>query len=101
MGNETPPRIVGYYVVFPHIPDETVENNSFMYGIAKGEDWPKLATATPKEMYEGTVRMLMEYGATSMEHLELLQKRKQTLHYLDIFTHFYICSIFIHSCVFS
>ncbi|RCN32719.1 peptidase family M3 [Ancylostoma caninum] len=64
MGNETPPRVVGYYVVFPHIPDETVENNSFMYNIAKGEDWPKLATSTPKEMYEGTVRMLMEYGAT-------------------------------------
>ncbi|EPB72702.1 TFIIE alpha subunit [Ancylostoma ceylanicum] len=33
---------------FPHIPDETVENNSFMYNIAKGEDWPKLATSTPK-----------------------------------------------------
>ncbi|KIH59798.1 peptidase family M3 [Ancylostoma duodenale] len=61
---------------FPHIPDETVENNSFMYNIAKGEDWPKLATSTPKEMYEGTVRMLMEYGATCMEHLELLQKCK-------------------------
>ncbi|ETN76633.1 TFIIE alpha subunit [Necator americanus] len=32
----------------PHIPDETVENNTFMYNIAKGEDWPKLATSTPK-----------------------------------------------------
>ncbi|KAK6058969.1 hypothetical protein COOONC_03444 [Cooperia oncophora] len=74
MGNETPPRVVGYYVVFPHIPEETVENNRFMYNIAKGEDWPTLATATPKEMYEGTVRMLMEYGATCMEHLELLNK---------------------------
>uniref|UniRef100_A0A7I4YQ75 Peptidase_M3 domain-containing protein n=1 Tax=Haemonchus contortus TaxID=6289 RepID=A0A7I4YQ75_HAECO len=74
MVNETPPRIVGYYVVFPHIPDETVENNRFMYNIAKGEDWPTLATASPKEMYEGTVRMLMEYGATCMEHLELLSK---------------------------
>ncbi|KAK5970941.1 Oligopeptidase A [Trichostrongylus colubriformis] len=74
MGNETPSRVVGYYVVFPHIPDETVENNRFMYNISKGEDWPTLATATPKEMYEGTVRMLMEYGATCMEHLELLNK---------------------------
>ncbi|VDO81424.1 unnamed protein product [Heligmosomoides polygyrus] len=74
MGNETPTRVVGYYVVFPHIPEETVENNSFMYNIAKGEDWPTLATSTPKEMYEGTVRMLMEYGATTMEHLELLNK---------------------------
>ncbi|PIO58521.1 hypothetical protein TELCIR_20042 [Teladorsagia circumcincta] len=35
MGNETPHRVVGYYVVFPHIPEETVENNRFMYNIAK------------------------------------------------------------------
>lgn len=27
-----------------------------------------------KEMYEGTVRLLMEYGATVLEHTELLQK---------------------------
>ncbi|KHJ93812.1 hypothetical protein OESDEN_06270 [Oesophagostomum dentatum] len=74
MGNETPSRVVGYYVIFPHIPEETIENNSFMFNIAKGEDWPKLATSTPREMYEGTVRMLMEYGATTMEHLELLAK---------------------------
>ncbi|CAD6196729.1 unnamed protein product [Caenorhabditis auriculariae] len=74
MGNETPARIVGYYVIFPVIPDETVENNSFIYNIAKNEDWPKLASATPKEMYEGTVRMLMDYGATVMEHLEHLAK---------------------------
>ncbi|WKY07381.1 hypothetical protein Q1695_007099 [Nippostrongylus brasiliensis] len=74
MGNETPGRVVGYYVVFPHIPEESVENNSFMYNIAKGEDWPRLATSSPKEMYEGTVRLLMEYGATCMEHLELLEK---------------------------
>ena len=26
-----------------------------------------------KEMYEGTVRSLMEYGATVMEHLEHLE----------------------------
>lgn len=74
MGNETPSRVVGYYVIFPVIPEETVENNSFMYNIAKAEDWPKLATASPKEMYEGTVRMLMEYGATVQEHLEHLPK---------------------------
>ena len=61
------------------IPDETVENNSFMYNIAKGEDWPKLSTASPKEIYEGTVRMLMEYGATCLEHMEYLEKRKLVL----------------------
>lgn len=64
MGNETPARVVGYYVVwvffekvikiyilifrFPVIPEETVENNCFMYNIAKNEDWPKLATAEPR-----------------------------------------------------
>ncbi|VDM60001.1 unnamed protein product [Angiostrongylus costaricensis] len=74
MGNETPTRVVGYYVVFPHIPDETVENNSFLSNIAMGRDWPTLSTSSPKEMYEGTVRMLMEYGATCMEHLELIEK---------------------------
>ncbi|KAF1755644.1 hypothetical protein GCK72_012094 [Caenorhabditis remanei] len=72
MGNETPARVVGYYVVFPVIPEETVENNCFMFNIAKSEDWPKLATAEPREMYEGTVRMLMDYGATVMEHMEHL-----------------------------
>ncbi|CAB3409145.1 unnamed protein product [Caenorhabditis bovis] len=76
MGNETPHRIVGYYVVFPVIPEDTVENNCFMYNIAKNEDWPKLASASPKEMYEGTVKMLMEYGATSMEHMEHLATLK-------------------------
>ncbi|CAI5448567.1 unnamed protein product [Caenorhabditis angaria] len=72
MGNDTPSRIVGYYVVFPVIPDESVENNNFMYNISKNEDWPKLSSSTPKEMYEGTVRMLMDYGATVMEHMEHL-----------------------------
>ncbi|CAI4223771.1 unnamed protein product [Auanema sp. JU1783] len=74
MGNETPSRVVGYYVIFPHIPEETVENNSFLFGIAKNEDWPRLNSSTPKEMYEGTVRLLMEYGATCMEHIEHLPK---------------------------
>ena len=27
-------------------------------------------------MYEGTVRMIMEYGATSLEHMEHLEKRE-------------------------
>ncbi|GMT22676.1 hypothetical protein PFISCL1PPCAC_13973 [Pristionchus fissidentatus] len=74
MGNETPSRVVGYYVLFPVIPDETVENNPFLYNIAKNEDWPKLSSATPQQMYEGTVRQLMEFGATTMEHLEYLEK---------------------------
>ncbi|PAV81103.1 hypothetical protein WR25_20042 [Diploscapter pachys] len=74
MGNERPKTVVGYYVIFPVIPDETVENNIFVRNIAKNEDWPRLASATPKEMYEGTVRMIMEYGATVMEHMEFLEK---------------------------
>uniref|UniRef100_A0A1I7YLK3 Peptidase_M3 domain-containing protein n=1 Tax=Steinernema glaseri TaxID=37863 RepID=A0A1I7YLK3_9BILA len=74
MGNETPSRVCGYYVMFPVIPDETVENNSFLANIASNADWPSLATSTPKEMYEGTVRSLMEYGATVMEHTEHLKE---------------------------
>ncbi|KAK0406082.1 hypothetical protein QR680_018359 [Steinernema hermaphroditum] len=74
MGNETPSRICGYYVMFPVIPDETVENNSFLANIASNGDWPTLATSSPKEMYEGTVRSLMEYGATVMEHTEHLEE---------------------------
>lgn len=34
-------------------------------------------------MYEGTVRMLMEYGATTMEHLELLNKRESCSKFLQ------------------
>ncbi|GMR45622.1 hypothetical protein PMAYCL1PPCAC_15817, partial [Pristionchus mayeri] len=73
MGNATPSRNTGYYVIFPVIPDETVENNPFLYNVAKNEDWPKLS-ATPQQMYEGTVRQLMEFGATTMDHLEHLEK---------------------------
>ncbi|VDM47075.1 unnamed protein product [Toxocara canis] len=76
MGNDTPSRVVGYYVVFPVIPDETVENNKFLANIASSADWPTLDSATPKEMYEGTVRLIMEYGATVMEHLEHLKTVK-------------------------
>uniref|UniRef100_A0AC35FA18 Peptidase M3A/M3B catalytic domain-containing protein n=1 Tax=Panagrolaimus sp. PS1159 TaxID=55785 RepID=A0AC35FA18_9BILA len=76
MGNQPPTNIVGYYVVFPVIPDETVENNTFLANIAQNGDWPTLNSATPKEMYEGTVRSLMEYGATVMEHLEHLEQNK-------------------------
>uniref|UniRef100_A0A0M3IVY7 ELFV_dehydrog domain-containing protein n=1 Tax=Ascaris lumbricoides TaxID=6252 RepID=A0A0M3IVY7_ASCLU len=73
MGNDTPSRVVGYYVIFPVIPDETVENNTFLANIASNTDWPTLSSSTPKEMYEGTVRLMMEYGATVMEHLEHLK----------------------------
>lgn len=76
---------------FPVIPDETAENNSFMYNIAKGEDWPKLATASPKEMYEGTVRMLMEYGATCLEHMEYLSKRGSFFAFIFLFFNFSTC----------
>ncbi|KAI1732957.1 peptidase family m3 domain-containing protein [Ditylenchus destructor] len=62
--NERPYLITGYYVVFPSIPDENVENNVFLRNIALSEDWPALCQASEKEMYEGTVRLLMEYGAS-------------------------------------
>ncbi|KAI1726491.1 peptidase family m3 domain-containing protein [Ditylenchus destructor] len=62
--NERPYLITGYYVVFPMIPDENVENNVFLRNIALSEDWPALEQASEKEMYEGTVRLLMEYGAS-------------------------------------
>uniref|UniRef100_A0AC35UGN9 Peptidase_M3 domain-containing protein n=1 Tax=Rhabditophanes sp. KR3021 TaxID=114890 RepID=A0AC35UGN9_9BILA len=77
MNNETPSRIVGYYVLFPAIPDESSENNKFISSIEKGQDWPALETASPRECYEGTVKTAMEYGATvfhQMEHLESLSK---------------------------
>uniref|UniRef100_A0A915CI95 Peptidase M3A/M3B catalytic domain-containing protein n=1 Tax=Parascaris univalens TaxID=6257 RepID=A0A915CI95_PARUN len=77
MGNVTPSRVVGYYVIFPIIPDETVENNIFLANIASNADWPTLSSATPKEMYEGTIRLMMEYGATVMEHLEHLKNAKE------------------------
>ncbi|TMS38816.1 hypothetical protein L596_005456 [Steinernema carpocapsae] len=76
MKNATPSRVCGYYVMFPVIPDETVENNTFLANIASNGDWPTLATSTPKEMYEGTVRSLMEYGATVMEHTEHLKNNE-------------------------
>ncbi|CAD5226755.1 unnamed protein product [Bursaphelenchus xylophilus] len=68
---------MGYFVTFPAIPDETPENNVFLANIAQNADWPSLRTATAKEMYEGTIRLLMEHGATVMEHLQLLEKDKE------------------------
>uniref|UniRef100_A0AC34PXD0 Peptidase M3A/M3B catalytic domain-containing protein n=1 Tax=Panagrolaimus sp. JU765 TaxID=591449 RepID=A0AC34PXD0_9BILA len=83
MGNATPTRVVGYYVVFPVIPDETVENNTFLANLAQNADWPPLSTSTPKEMYEGTVRSFMEYGATVLEHLEHLEQEKPEQYKFD------------------
>lgn len=57
--------------------------------MARNEDWPPLSSASrkrddainlhtnlysAKEFYEGTVRLLMEHGATVREHVELLEK---------------------------
>uniref|UniRef100_A0A915DC77 Peptidase M3A/M3B catalytic domain-containing protein n=1 Tax=Ditylenchus dipsaci TaxID=166011 RepID=A0A915DC77_9BILA len=53
MENEKPSRLEGYYVVQPVVPDETPENNVFLSNIARNEDWPAIAKATPKEIYEG------------------------------------------------
>lgn len=77
MANETPSHVVGYYILFPMIPDETVENNTYLSNIAANTDWPTLTSSTPKEIYEGTVRLMMEYGATVMEHLEYLKNVKE------------------------
>ncbi|MFH4973781.1 hypothetical protein AB6A40_000490 [Gnathostoma spinigerum] len=77
MNNEVPHRVVGYFVVFPAIPDETIENNTFLASIASNKDWPTLSTSSPKEFYEGTVRHIMEYGATVMEHMEHLGSLKE------------------------
>ncbi|KAH7725459.1 Peptidase M3A/M3B [Aphelenchoides avenae] len=74
--NRTPHTITGYYITFPVIPDETPENNVFLESIAKNADWPPLKTATPEEIYDGTARMLMEYGASVFERNEQLEKDK-------------------------
>uniref|UniRef100_A0A0K0FXI9 Neurolysin, mitochondrial (inferred by orthology to a human protein) n=1 Tax=Strongyloides venezuelensis TaxID=75913 RepID=A0A0K0FXI9_STRVS len=74
MKNETPSRITGYYLIFPAIPDENKENNRYLASIENHEDWPAIQSATPREMYQGTVRMVMEYGATVYNHLEHLEK---------------------------
>uniref|UniRef100_A0A915DQ42 Uncharacterized protein n=1 Tax=Ditylenchus dipsaci TaxID=166011 RepID=A0A915DQ42_9BILA len=76
MENEKPSRLEGYYVVQPVVPDETPENNVFLSNITRNEDWPAIAKATPKEIYEGTVRMIMEYGATHQDHMEFLKEDK-------------------------
>lgn len=41
-------------------------------------------------MYEGTIRMLMEYGATTLEHLELLQKGNKIFKTVNPISHFFI-----------
>ncbi|KAI6211878.1 Peptidase-M3 domain-containing protein [Aphelenchoides besseyi] len=74
--NEPPHKITGYFVTFPSIPDETIENNSHLANIAQNADWPALTTASPKEFYEGTIRLLMEHGATVLEHMDLLENDK-------------------------
>ncbi|KAL3981766.1 Peptidase M3 family protein [Acanthocheilonema viteae] len=65
-------RHSGYYVLFPIVPNATPENNRFVANVCNAEDWPALCTS-PKEMYEGTVRMLFEYGATLHEHMKVLE----------------------------
>jgi hypothetical protein len=44
--NRRPPRITGYFVTFPEIPDETVENNKVLANIARNGDWPPLASGS-------------------------------------------------------
>ncbi|KAI6175395.1 Peptidase-M3 domain-containing protein [Aphelenchoides bicaudatus] len=69
-----PQRLTGYFVTFPAIPDETIENNNLLANMARNEDWPPLASASrTKEFYEGTIRLLMEHGATVLEHAKLLE----------------------------
>ncbi|KAK6109979.1 Peptidase M3 family protein [Brugia pahangi] len=65
----------GYYALFPVVPNATPENNRFVANICNTEDWPAIC-APPKEMYEGTIRMLLEYGATMHEHMKLLEEVK-------------------------
>uniref|UniRef100_A0A0N4ZG04 Peptidase_M3 domain-containing protein n=1 Tax=Parastrongyloides trichosuri TaxID=131310 RepID=A0A0N4ZG04_PARTI len=74
MNNETPTKVTGYYTLFPAIPDESGENNRFIANIENSEDWPALHSASPRECYQGTVKMGMEYGATVFNHLEHLEK---------------------------
>ncbi|VDK65970.1 unnamed protein product [Onchocerca ochengi] len=68
-------RHAGYYALFPVVPNATPENNRFVANVCSAEDWPALCIP-PKEMYEGTVRMLLEYGATMHEHMKLLEGMK-------------------------
>ncbi|MCP9266346.1 Peptidase family M3 containing protein [Dirofilaria immitis] len=65
-------RHAGYYALFPVVPNATPENNRFVANICNAEDWPALCIP-PREMYEGTVRLLLEYGATIHEHMKLLE----------------------------
>ncbi|VDK81457.1 unnamed protein product [Litomosoides sigmodontis] len=65
-------RSSGYYALFPVVPNATPENNRFVANVCNAEDWPALSVP-PKEMYEGTVRMLLEYGATVHEHMKVLE----------------------------
>ncbi|VDD87043.1 unnamed protein product [Enterobius vermicularis] len=48
-----------------------------MAGIAAGNDWPSLTSSSPKEVYEGTIRMLLDYGAAVLEHVEHLKELKE------------------------
>uniref|UniRef100_A0A914UU93 Uncharacterized protein n=1 Tax=Plectus sambesii TaxID=2011161 RepID=A0A914UU93_9BILA len=69
---DRPPRIVGYYVVYPEIPEDTAENNAFMGAITKG-DWPPFQSASDKEFYDGFIKMALDYGATIFEHNDVLE----------------------------
>ncbi|VDM95942.1 unnamed protein product [Thelazia callipaeda] len=68
-------RNTGYYALFPIVPNATPENNRFVANIYNAEDWPVFGLS-PLEMYDGTVRMLLEYGATIHDHMKRLEETK-------------------------
>uniref|UniRef100_A0A0N5AMI6 Peptidase_M3 domain-containing protein n=1 Tax=Syphacia muris TaxID=451379 RepID=A0A0N5AMI6_9BILA len=67
---------IRFHYRLPTIPAETVTNNTVLSNIKSSADWPSLSTSSPKEFYEGTIRLLFDYGATVQAHMEHLKQRK-------------------------
>ncbi|KAL3102073.1 hypothetical protein niasHS_003482 [Heterodera schachtii] len=74
MQNRKPHNQTGYFITLPNVPDENAENNALLESIEHNSKWPPLQSATPDEFYEGTVKLILEYGASVWEHLDLLDE---------------------------
>lgn len=71
---DRPGVVKGYYITYPAVPDQTPQNNPFLYHISQNSDWPPLSSALPEQIYEGAIRLLMDYGASVYEMQELLSE---------------------------
>uniref|UniRef100_A0A914HWD0 Peptidase M3A/M3B catalytic domain-containing protein n=1 Tax=Globodera rostochiensis TaxID=31243 RepID=A0A914HWD0_GLORO len=74
MQNPKPSNPTGYFITLPNVPDESAENNAFLASLEHNAKWPPLQSATPDEFYEGTVKLILEYGASVWELLDLLDE---------------------------